>query len=58
MSDRQARLETHQPSKEKLEEVIEINATPDEIARAVLTGGAARRESVGSAAPGSSDGRP
>ena len=44
MTDRQAKPETHQPSKEELEEVIVIDATPDEIAAAVLAGGAPRRE--------------
>ena len=44
MTDRQAKPETRQPSKEQLEEVIEIDATPDQIATAVLTGGARRRE--------------
>ena len=44
MTDRQTRPATHQPSKEELEEVITINATPDQSAAAVLTGGAARRE--------------
>ena len=43
MTDRQAKPETRQPSKEEMEEVIEIDATPDQIAAAVLTGGAARR---------------
>ena len=58
MSDRQTKPETRQPSKEELEEVIKIDATPDEIARAVLTGGAARREAVDSAAPASPTDRP
>ena len=44
MTDRQSKPETRQPSKEELEEIIEIDATPDQIARAVLTGGAPRRE--------------
>lgn len=44
MTDPQAKPETRQPSKEELEEVIEIDATPDEIAAAVLAGGAPRRE--------------
>ena len=44
MTDRQSKPETRQPSKEELEEVIVINGTPDQIAAAVLTGGAARRE--------------
>ena len=43
MSDRQTKPETRQPSKEELEEVIQIDATPDEIAAAVLAGGAPRR---------------
>ena len=43
MTDLQTNPETRQPSKEELEEVIEIDATPDQIAAAVLTGGAARR---------------
>ena len=47
MTDRQAKPETHQPSKEELEEVIQIDATPDQIARAVLTGGVPRREDGG-----------
>ena len=51
MTDRQAKPETRQPSKEELEEVIEIDATPGQIAAAVLQGGAARREPVSSAAP-------
>ena len=46
MTDRQSKPETRQPSKEELEEVIVIDATPEKIARAVLTGGAARREPV------------
>lgn len=45
MTDRQDDPKTHQPSKEELEEVIVIDATPDEIAAAVLAGGAPRRES-------------
>lgn len=49
MSDRQSRPETRQPSKEELEEVIVIDATPDEIAAALLTGGAPRRETTRSA---------
>ena len=44
MTDRKAKPEAHQPSKEELEEVIEIDATPEQLARAVLTGGAPRRE--------------
>ena len=45
MSARRDRPETRQPSKE-LEEVIEIDAAPDQIAHTILTGGAARREDV------------
>ena len=35
---------THQPTKADMDEVIVIEATPDEIAAAVLKGGAERRE--------------
>lgn len=34
---------THQPTKAEMEEVIMIDGTPDEIAAAVLRGGAPRR---------------
>ena len=34
---------TRQPTKAELEELIVIDATPDQIAKAVLAGGAARR---------------
>ena len=44
MTDRQDDPRTRQPSKAELEEAIIIDATPDEIARAVLAGGAPRRE--------------
>ena len=44
MTDRQSKPETRQPSKEELEEVIVIDGTPEEIADAVLAGGAPRRE--------------
>ena len=44
MSDRQTKPETRQPSKEELEEVIKIDATSDQLAVAVHTGGATRRE--------------
>ena len=43
-NDRQTNPEARQPSKEELEEVIKIDATPDQLAAAVLTGGATRRE--------------
>ena len=35
----------HQPTKAEMEETIVIDGTPDEIAAAVLLGGAPRRES-------------
>ena len=35
---------THQPKQADMDEVIVIEATPDEIATAVLKGGAPRRE--------------
>ena len=35
---------THQPSKAEMEEVIVIDGTSDEIAAAVLSGGASREE--------------
>ena len=35
---------SHQPSKAEMEEAIVIDGTPDEIAAAVLRGGAPRRE--------------
>ena len=35
---------THQPTKTEMEEVIVIDGTPEEIAAAVLRGGAPRRE--------------
>ena len=44
MTDRQDDPATHQPTKEEMEEVIVIDATPQEIATAMLTGGAPRRE--------------
>ena len=34
---------THQPTKAEMEEVIAIDGSPDEIAAAVLRGGAPRR---------------
>ena len=33
-----------QPSKEELEEEVKIDASPDELAAALMQGGAARRE--------------
>lgn len=36
---------THQPTKAEMEEVIAIDGTPDEIAAAVLKGGASRKQS-------------
>ena len=44
MSERQDKPETHQRSKEELEEVMRIDATPDQLAGAVLKGGTARQE--------------
>ena len=44
MSECQDKPETHQPTKEELEEVIRIDATPDQLAAAVLKGGATRQE--------------
>ena len=41
---------THQPTKAEMDEVIAIDATPDEIASAVLQGGAPRQESDNDAA--------
>ena len=35
---------THQPTKAEMEEVVVIDGTPEEIAAAVLRGGATRRE--------------
>ena len=35
---------THQPTQADMDEVIAIDATPDQIAAAVLKGGAKRRE--------------
>ena len=35
---------THQPTKAEMEEVVKVGGTPDQIARAVLSGGAPRRE--------------
>ena len=35
---------THQPSKRDMEELIVVNGTPEEIAAAVLRGGADRKE--------------
>ena len=35
---------SHQPNKAEMDEVIAIDATPDEIAARVLRGGAQRRE--------------
>lgn len=61
MSDRQSRPETHQPSKEELEEPIVIDATMTQMARAMLSGGAARREPDrrgSAAAPAATAGRP
>ena len=43
-NDRQTKTGTRQSSKEELEEVIKIDATPDQLAAAVLTGGTTRRE--------------
>ena len=37
-------LAAHQPSKAELEEDVRIDATPKALARAVTSGGAARRE--------------
>ena len=33
----------HQPKKAEMEEVVQVEGTPEQIARAVLTGGAPRR---------------
>ena len=44
MSERQDKPETHQPTEEELEEVVRIDATPDQLAAAVLKGGTARQE--------------
>lgn len=33
----------HQPTKSEMEEVVQVEGTPEQIARAVLTGGAPRR---------------
>ena len=35
---------THQPTKAEMEEVIVMDGTPEEIARAVLSGGAPHRK--------------
>ena len=35
---------THQPTKAEMEEVVIVRGTPEQIARAVLSGGAPRRE--------------
>ena len=42
--DRKPTPATHQPTKAEMDEVIAIDATPDEIAAGVLKGGAKRRE--------------
>ena len=42
---RKDKPETHQPTQAEMEEEFEIDGTPDEIAAAVLVGGAARRDS-------------
>jgi len=34
----------HQPTKAEMEEVVKVRGTPDQIARAVLSGGVSRRE--------------
>ena len=41
---RPASAATHQPTKAEMEEVIVIDGTPEEIAAAVLRGGAPRRK--------------
>ena len=43
MSEHQDKPETHQPTKKELEEVIRIDATPDQLGDAVLKGGTARQ---------------
>ena len=43
-NDRQTKTGTRQSSKEELEEVIKIDAKPDQLAAAVVTDGATRRE--------------
>ena len=35
---------THQPTKVEMEEVVKVRGTPNQIARAVLSGGAPRRD--------------
>ena len=45
MTDRQTKRPVdHQPTKAEMEEVIEIDATPEALAWAITRGGAERRE--------------
>ena len=46
---------THQPTKAEMEEVIVIDGTPEEIAAAVLRGGAAPRKAEAEDAEGRKD---
>ena len=43
-SERVPNPATHQPTKAEMEEVIEIDGTPEEIAASALRGGALRKE--------------
>ena len=38
---------SYQPSKAELEEQVKIDATPDQVARAIVQGGASRRDNTG-----------
>ena len=38
---------SYQPSKDELEEQVKIDATPAQVARAIVQGGASRRDNTG-----------